>query len=201
MFLCKRLQCLSTRTAFSCSFYKLVLQLKNTFFYAPYKFIDPDHWNDIMYIVYYKFIIEHNFGIQRISALFLIFVEVVCLILGPILTSCVSTILTLFTYFLGFNVPSSLTFIENNFFIILVSMYIIMIYTYIIIYIIYIETIMRFIQHYGQFLCVYQFYRNHFLSLTIFFVSLTTFYTVPKVSLCQSLSIQSNDYNYYNSLV
>ena len=58
---------------------------------------------------------------------------------------------------------------------------------------------MRFIQHYGQFLCVYQFYPNHFLSLTVFFVSLTTLYTVPNVSQCQLLSIQSNDYNYYNN--
>ena len=36
-----------------------------------------------------------------------IYMEVVCLILGPTLTSCVSTISTLFAYFLGFDIPTS----------------------------------------------------------------------------------------------
>ena len=42
------------------------------------------------------------------------YIEVVCLILGPTLTYCVTNIPTLFTYYLGFDVPtSSIYFIEN----------------------------------------------------------------------------------------
>ena len=41
--------------------------------------------------------------------------EVVCLIFGPTLTSCVSTIPTLFTYILGFDVAIySFIIIENE---------------------------------------------------------------------------------------
>ena len=46
--------------------------------------------------------------------------EVVCLILDPMLTSCVSTILTLFACFLGTSIPTfSFILIENVFIILL----------------------------------------------------------------------------------
>ena len=42
--------------------------------------------------------------------------EVVCLILHPTLTSCVSIILTRFTYILGFDIPSFLSFLLKFFY-------------------------------------------------------------------------------------